>query len=296
MSAQRPADLPPLPEPTHSSQAPDFTAEQMQAYARAALAQAQPSLTDAQIEVIEKSIWRLDSLDATERESNREFVRAVVRAAIATQAAQPVIYSPIAVKPTCPGGSHPNDKEPQDPARREYLDERGDDAGQGLDAFWKWGHAADWNDHKRHAAKEQAAQPVQTQGVPIDLAEVDALLSEYRAASLEWHPAPFQADTRKRYTAAHDAIRARLLAAAPQADPPSATATAAMQVYRGDICHKSTADDQSYGMWCPVSHTFEHGFAEGTKFYAAPQHAEPLVDAQISGGEFEAARGTKGAK
>jgi len=75
-----------------------------------------------------------------------------------------------------------------------------DRAERGLDAGW-------WK-------AEQA------QGAQVDMAEVDALLSEYRAASLEWHPAPLQADTRKRYTAAHDAIRARLLAAAPRPPEP----------------------------------------------------------------------------
>lgn len=77
----------------------------------------------------------------------------------------------------------------------------------------------------RQVLRDLPAPTQQAQGAPIDLAEVDALLSEYRAASLEWHPAPMQADTRTRYTAAHDAIRARLLAAAPQAEPQQAEPT-----------------------------------------------------------------------
>lgn len=47
-------------------------------------------------------------------------------------------------------GKHPNDHEPRDEERIQYLEQRGDDEGQGLDPYWKWGHAAGWNDHKRH--------------------------------------------------------------------------------------------------------------------------------------------------
>lgn len=49
-----------------------------------------------------------------------------------------------------------NDTEPRDPESFGYLDARGDDTGQGLDSYWKWGFAAGWNDHKKHAAKERA--------------------------------------------------------------------------------------------------------------------------------------------
>jgi hypothetical protein len=63
--------------------------------------------------------------------------------------AAPVIYSPIATDPQI-DGCHPNDNETKDPERKQYLDLRGDDEGQGLDGYWKWGHAAGWNDHKRH--------------------------------------------------------------------------------------------------------------------------------------------------
>jgi hypothetical protein len=40
--------------------------------------------------------------------------------------------------------------------------------------------------------------------------------------------------------------------------------TAALKVVHDEICYKSTADDQSYGMWCPVG--LDHGFPEGTMF------------------------------
>ena len=43
-----------------------------------------------------------------------------------------------------------------------------------------------------------------------------------------------------------------------------------LKVYKGDICYKSKADDQSFGMWCPVSWETEHGYPDGTAFYTAP--------------------------
>lgn len=51
-----------------------------------------------------------------------------------------------------------NDKEPRDPESFAYLDRRGDDEGHGLDSYWKWGYAAGWNDHKRHAPVEQVPE------------------------------------------------------------------------------------------------------------------------------------------
>lgn len=41
-----------------------------------------------------------------------------------------------------------------------------------------------------------------------------------------------------------------------------------LKVHKGEICYKSDADDQSYGMWCPVNWDTEHGFSDGTVFYA----------------------------
>jgi hypothetical protein len=41
----------------------------------------------------------------------------------------------------------------------------------------------------------------------------------------------------------------------------------ALVVYRGEICYKSTDDDQSFGIWCPVNYDSKHEFADGTKFY-----------------------------
>jgi hypothetical protein len=42
----------------------------------------------------------------------------------------------------------------------------------------------------------------------------------------------------------------------------------ALKVYRGELCYKSQEDDQSFGMWCPV--TEDLPFPEGTKFYTTP--------------------------
>jgi len=43
----------------------------------------------------------------------------------------------------------------------------------------------------------------------------------------------------------------------------------ALKVYRGELCYKSQADDQSFGMWCPV--TQDLPFPEGTNFYTTSQ-------------------------
>lgn len=40
-----------------------------------------------------------------------------------------------------------------------------------------------------------------------------------------------------------------------------------LKVHKGEICYKSDADDQSYGMWCSVNWDTEHGLSDGTVFY-----------------------------
>ena len=45
----------------------------------------------------------------------------------------------------------------------------------------------------------------------------------------------------------------------------------AFQIVKGELRYKSKADDQSFGMWCPVNYDTEHEHEEGTKFYTAPQ-------------------------
>lgn len=41
--------------------------------------------------------------------------------------------------------NHPTDDEPCPRECKEALNQRGDDRGQGLDSFWKWGFKAGWN-------------------------------------------------------------------------------------------------------------------------------------------------------
>lgn len=82
-----------------------------------------------------------------------------VRRWLAHRATTPtVIYSPIQVNSHAVemGREHPNNCETPDEDRFKYLDLRGDDKGQGLSVYWKWGHAAGWNDHKKHVAATQA--------------------------------------------------------------------------------------------------------------------------------------------
>ena len=47
----------------------------------------------------------------------------------------------------------------------------------------------------------------------------------------------------------------------------------AIKVYRGELCYKSQDDDQSFGMWCPITQDCLP-FAEDTKFYTAPPKRE----------------------
>jgi hypothetical protein len=52
----------------------------------------------------------------------------------------------------------------------------------------------------------------------------------------------------------------------------------ALQVIRGELCYKSQDDDQSYGMWCPVTPHTDLPFVDGTEFYTTPLSvATPLA-------------------
>ena len=44
----------------------------------------------------------------------------------------------------------------------------------------------------------------------------------------------------------------------------------AFQIVNGELCYKSKADDQSFGMWCPVNYDTEYEHEEGAKFYTEP--------------------------
>lgn len=48
----------------------------------------------------------------------------------------------------------------------------------------------------------------------------------------------------------------------------------AFKIYKGEVCYKSEEDDQSYGMWCPVSWIYKPPFPEGTEFVPAMKKAQ----------------------
>ena len=53
----------------------------------------------------------------------------------------------------------------------------------------------------------------------------------------------------------------------------------ALMIYRGELCYKSQDEDQSFGMWFPV--TQDLPFPEGTKFYTTPPQRKPLTDEDV---------------
>lgn len=58
---------------------------------------------------------------------------------------------------------------------------------------------------------------------------------------------------------------------------PAQAVQAVLIVQDGEICYKSKSDDQSYGMWCPVTPDAGHGLGNGTKLYAAHQQDAPVA-------------------
>ena len=72
-----------------------------------------------------------------------------VEAAIARQQAETA----------APSKRHVKDTEPFDAECAKALDRRGDDRGQGLDPYWKWGYRAGWNDRTELAAAPAAPAP-----------------------------------------------------------------------------------------------------------------------------------------
>lgn len=66
---------------------------------------------------------------------------------------QPAKYVPVNAGTRNADGQHPKDDEPRTDACIAALNARGDDRGQGLDGYWKWGFAAGFN----------AAAPAQAQ-------------------------------------------------------------------------------------------------------------------------------------
>ncbi|RYH27271.1 MAG: hypothetical protein EON54_23740, partial [Alcaligenaceae bacterium] len=85
---------------------------------------------------------------------------ASVQAMIAARGAVPSVkYVPVAASLRDKNWQHPNDDEPCTDACNAALDERGDNSGQGLDGFWKWGFRAGFN-----AALAASAAPMSVQG------------------------------------------------------------------------------------------------------------------------------------
>ena len=96
-------------------------------------------------------------------------------------------------------------------------------------------------------------------------------------------PTGFNMERDKQFFASIAALRTAIKAAEKQ-EP------VAFQVIRGELCYKSQDDDQSYGMWCPVTPHTDLPFVDGTEFYTTPpaQPApvqEPFCFVYVENGE-----------
>lgn len=49
------------------------------------------------------------------------------------------------------------------------------------------------------------------------------------------------------------------------------TEPSALKMVYGEVCYQSKHDDQSFGMWCPIT---EREFPNGTPFYTSPPSKE----------------------
>lgn len=54
-----------------------------------------------------------------------------------------------------------------------------------------------------------------------------------------------------------------------------------LKVVYGEICYLSKEDDQSYGMWCPVTENYKPPFKNETNFYTHPHQWQGLTDDEI---------------
>ena len=45
-----------------------------------------------------------------------------------------------------------------------------------------------------------------------------------------------------------------------------------LKVFHGEVCYVSREDDQSFGMWCPVTPDYAPPYPDGAEFYAVPHH------------------------
>ncbi len=75
-------------------------------------------------------------------------------APVAAAPGEPVKYVPVDASLTDKYGNHPNDDEPRTVECIAALNERGDDKGQGLDGYWKWGFAAGFNAAQQAGASD----------------------------------------------------------------------------------------------------------------------------------------------
>jgi hypothetical protein len=123
-----------------------------------------------------------DRLDAKEDAINDCIARVEhMKAALASNkasagaVAEPV-YVPIATSSWEEiEGRHPNDKTPQDADCQKVLNRMGDDSGQGLSSYWKWGFRSGWRaalDHR--LLQDHIASEVATHPAPIASAEEKA--------------------------------------------------------------------------------------------------------------------------
>lgn len=114
--------------------------------------------------------WQRKVVDASRQHQAELLARTEeYRAALFAQQppGQSVKYVPVDASLTDKYGNHPNDDEPRTVECIAALNARGDDKGQGLDGYWKWGFAAGFN-----AAQQAGASD----------ARDAALLKELRAA------------------------------------------------------------------------------------------------------------------
>ena len=77
---------------------------------------------------------------------------------------QEIRYVPVPPDLKDKHGNHPNDTVPFDQGCRDALDKRGDNEGQGLDGYWKWGFREGWR-----AAKDSLCATPTQDSQPTDL-------------------------------------------------------------------------------------------------------------------------------
>ena len=125
---------------------------------------------------------------------------------------------------------------------------------------------------------QQAADYIEAQGVPdgwqlVPKESTDEMVRAALHLDLSYMPGHDGPDRAAVY-------KAMLASAPPAPQPQPVQQEPTLKVYKGEICYKSKDDDQSYGMWCPVTYDHQHGLPDGTQFYTSPQAAQPLSDEQ----------------